>query len=345
MRLGANLGYQGAGELALAAEEFGYAVALAPEGYRSDAASVLGLMAGRTRRIGLGSAVMQLPARPPGLTALTAATLHAMSGGRFRLGLGVSNPHVADGWYGARFEHPLGRTREYVDIVRRALAADPVEYRGRHYRLPGTPGPAAAPLHVLTELPGPPLPVYLAASGPMSLRLAGEIADGWLGVFTTPEALAEAVVELTAGRARAGRALDGFEVLPSLPTAFADDLDSAVDLLRDHYVYLLGIGAPEENCYCALAVQLGFGQEAALVRARLTAGDRAGAAAAVPREFVDRTALAGPVRRVAERMQAYAGAGATTLGVMVSAAATDTAGRIRLLRQAATALELSGVGD
>ncbi|MFE0464618.1 LLM class flavin-dependent oxidoreductase [Kitasatospora sp. NPDC058965] len=341
MRLAVNLGYQGAAELALAAEESDYALALAPEGYRSDAASVLGLLAGRTRRIALGSAVMQLPARPPGLTALTAATLHALSGGRFRLGLGASNPHVATGWYGAAYDHPVARTREYLTVLRRALTGEPVEHRGRYYPLPAGGGPAAAPLHVLTERPGPALPIHLAALGPAMLRLAGELADGWLGVFNTPESLAEAVALLAAGRP--GGDLTGFEVLPSLPTAIDPDPRAAVDRLRAHYVYMLGIGAAADNCYCQLAERLGFGPQTALVRARLAVGDRAGAAAAVPAGFVERTALVGPVERVAERMAAYAGAGATTLGVMVTAADTDLAGRVRILRDAARAATLAAV--
>ncbi|MFG2792117.1 LLM class flavin-dependent oxidoreductase [Streptomyces sp. NPDC048419] len=341
MRLGANLGYQGAGRLARAAEDFGYALALAPEGLRSDAPSVLGLMAGATRRIGLGSAVMQMPARPPGLTALTAATLDALSDGRFRLGLGISNPQVADGWYGAAFTDPLSRTREYVTVVRRALTGQPVEHQGRHYNLPGTPQHRGVPLQIGTEPCGPPIPLLLAASGPRTLRLAGEIADGWLGALTPVDALPDVVRALEAGRARTGRGLTGFELLPSVPTAVANDLDAAVDLLRDHYVYLLGIGDPEANCHYRLAVDLGHARQAAQVRRHLAAADRAAAAAAVPAAFVDATALVGPVRRIAHRMRAYADAGATTLGVMVSATATDVAGRVEQLRCAAEALHLS----
>ncbi|MGW1809676.1 LLM class flavin-dependent oxidoreductase [Streptomyces sp. NPDC002078] len=345
MKLGANLVYQGAGELARAAEHLGYDVVLAPEGYRSDAASVLGLIAGRTERIGLASGVMQIPARPPGLAALTAATLDALSGGRFRLGLGVSNPDVSDGWYGARFDQPLARTREYVEIVRRAVAGGPVEYQGRHFRLPASGPGGGAPLHILTESPSPRIPVYLAAVGPKNLRLAGEIADGWIGVFTSPEAVAKSVTEIRAGRERAGADMTGFDVLPSLPTAVADDVATAADALRSHYVYMLGIGDPDRNFYCAMAGQMGFEREITHLRERLDAGDRVGAGAAVPLDFIDRTALLGPVARLAERMVAYQEAGVTTLGIMVSAAATSPAGRLRLLRQAAEALERSGVGE
>lgn len=340
MRLAVNLTYQGAGELAAEAERLGYAVALAPEGYRSDAPSVLGYVAARTERIGLASGVMQIPGRPPAMAALTAATLDALSGGRFRLGLGVSNPDVSDGWYGVAFDQPLARTREYVQIVRRALAGDPVRYEGRHFRLPAD-GSEGAPLHLYTEPLRADLPVYLAAAGGGNLRLAGEIADGWIGVFATPAMVEAAVADLAAGRARAGRDMDGFEVMPCLATAVADDPGDAADLLRAQYVYLLGIGDAERNFHCRVLRQLGFAAAVGEVRARLAQGDRTGAAAAVPFDLIDATSLVGPVERIAERLRRYAAVGVTTLGIMVSAAATSLDGRLAILRGAARALELS----
>ncbi|MFJ9903602.1 LLM class flavin-dependent oxidoreductase [Streptomyces sp. NPDC101152] len=346
MRLAANLVYQGAAELARTAEELGYDVVLAPEGYLSDAVSVLGLAAGATERIGLASGVMQIPARAPGMAALTAATLDALSGGRFRLGLGVSNPDVSQGWYGVPFDRPLARTREYVDIVRQALTGRPVTYAGEHFRLPAAGADRdAAPLLLVTERVREGIPVYLAAVGPRALRLAGEIADGWIGVFTSPEAVGDAVAEIRKGRSAAGLGMAGFDVLPSLPTSVADDVESAVDALRGKYVDLLGIGDAEHNVYCAMARRMGYGREAANLRERLAAGDRAGAGAALPVGFIDRTALVGPVPRLADRMAEYAEAGVTTLGVMVSAAATTLEGRVGILRAAADALELAGVAD
>ncbi|MFE9746843.1 LLM class flavin-dependent oxidoreductase [Saccharothrix saharensis] len=343
MELGVNLVYQGAGELAREAERLGYAIALAPEGYKSDAPSVLGYVAARTERIALASGVMQVPGRTPAMAALTAATLDSLSGGRFRLGLGVSNPDVADGWYGAAFDRPLARTREYVEIVRAALRGGPVRYAGEHYPLPRS-GSTQAPLHLFTEPLRADLPVYLAAVGPRNLRLAGEIADGWIGVFTSPERVKAAVDEIAAGRARAGLGMDGFDVLPCLATSFADDPRDAADALRGQYVYLLGIGDPEHNFYCKMAVQLGFAQAVADLHGHLRAGDRAAAAACLPFEFIDATSLVGPVDRVAGRMADYAAAGVTTLGIMVSAAATTLAGRLDIIRQAALALERSDRG-
>ncbi|MFF9770261.1 LLM class flavin-dependent oxidoreductase [Streptomyces sp. NPDC014636] len=335
MRLAVNLVHQGAGELARAAERLGYAAALAPEGYRSDAASVLGLVAGVTERIALISGVMQIPGRPPAMTALTAATLDSLSGGRFRLGLGVSNPDVSVGWYGVPFTRPLERTREYVDIVRRALEGGPVTHQGAHFEVGGP-----APLHLLTERRPGRLPVLLAAVGPRNLRLAGEIADGWLGVFTSPEAVARSVAEIRKGRGTDD--LDGFDVLPSLPTAVADTAEEAADLLRGQYVYLMGIGDPDRNFYCSMARSMGYEAETAAFLDRLGAGDRAGAGAALPVGFIDRTALIGPVDRIADRMREYADAGVTTLGVMVSAAATGLDGRLTIVEAAARALERSG---
>lgn len=343
MRLGANLLYQGAGEIAREAERLGYGLVLASEGYRSDAVSVLGLVAGQTSRIGLASGLMQIPARPPGAAALAAATLDVLSGGRFRLGLGVSNPHVSDGWYGTRFDHPLGRTREYVDIVRQALGGTPVRYAGRHFSLPAW-GNGNAPLHVLTAGARPRLPIYLGAVGPHNLRLAGEIADGWVSGFTTPEQVAKSIGELRTGRERAGASMDGFEVVPYVAMAVASDLEEAADGLRTHYAHLLAVGE-RHNFYCALARSMGFEREIEEFQECVASGDRRGAASAVPFGFIDRTALIGPTPRIAERMREFADAGTTVLSIMVSANDTTLDGRLRLLRTAAEALDLCGAGD
>ncbi len=180
MRLGVNLFYRWAPEVSREAERLGYGMVLAPEGFRSDAATVLGAVAGATTSIGLASGVFQIPGRAPGMTALTAATLDALSGGRFRLGLGVSNPDVSEGWYGVGFDRPLTRTREYVEVIRMAFRGEPVRYEGETLRLGGD-----AELVLTTEPLRADLPIYLAAVGPRSLELAGEIADGWIGVFAS----------------------------------------------------------------------------------------------------------------------------------------------------------------
>ncbi|WP_243788674.1 LLM class flavin-dependent oxidoreductase [Saccharopolyspora gloriosae] len=336
MELAVNLIFSDAAALAERAEELGYELALAPEGYRSDAASVLGLVAGRTRRIALGTCAMQIPARPPATAALTAATLDSISGGRLRLGLGVSNPDVSEGWYGVPFERPLERTREYVEIVRAALRGDPVTYQGRHFRLPAG-GRQAAPLHLYTAGHRPDLPIYLAAVGPANLRLAGEIADGWLGAFVSPEAVADACRHIERGRARRGGELPDFAVIPCVPAAVDTDPGEAADRLRGQYGYLMGIGDRDTNIYCGLARRLGFAEAVDRIHEHVAAGDHAAAAAAVPFELINATALLGPTERIAARLAEYRDAGATTVSIMVSAADTDLAGRLQILETCAAA--------
>ncbi|HVX44206.1 MAG TPA: LLM class flavin-dependent oxidoreductase, partial [Mycobacteriales bacterium] len=188
MRLGLNLGYwnrqRSAEDLALVreAERLGYSVVWVAEAYGSDAPTILGWLAASTERIGIGSAVMQIPARTPAATAMTAATLDSLSGGRFHLGLGVSGPQVSEGWHGVRFADPLGRTREYVEIVRAALRRERVEYSGKHFQLPLPDGPGKA-LALALPVQRKNLPIYLAAMGPANLSLTGQIADGWLAMF------------------------------------------------------------------------------------------------------------------------------------------------------------------
>src|SRR3954464_11661882 len=191
MRLGLNLGYWGAGQdadnlaLAVEADRLGYAVCWAAEAYGSDAVTVLAWVAAQTQRIHVGSAVLQIPARTPAMTAMTAASLDTLSGGRFRLGLGVSGPQVSEGWHGVRFDKPLERTREYVEIVRMALRRETVAFEGQHLAVPLPDGPGK-PLRLTVHPVRPRIPVYLAAIGPKNLALTGEIADGWLGIFFSP---------------------------------------------------------------------------------------------------------------------------------------------------------------
>ena len=350
MRLGLSLGYQTAwstpaDHLALAreADRLGYAVVWAAEAYGSDSPSMLAWLAGQTERIDLGSAVMQIPARSPAATAMTAATIDTLSGGRFRLGLGVSGPQVSEGWHGVRFARPLARTREYVDIVRLALARKPVTYAGEHYRLPLPDGPGKA-LRLGFHPPRERIPIYLAAVGPKNLELAGEIADGWLGIFYAPDFAAEQLRAVAAGRARAGRELAGFDVVPSVPVVVGDDVAACAELVRWYAaLYLGGMGSREQNFYNQLAVRMGYPDEARQVQDLYLARRQRDAAAAVPLEFIDRTSLLGPKERIADRMRAYAESGVTTLSVTVFAA--DAESGVRTLRTCAEALDLAGVGE
>lgn len=349
MQLGLNLGYWGAGNdadnlgLAQEADRLGYAVVWAAEAYGCDAPTVLAWVAAQTERIDIGSAIMQIPARTPAMTAMTAATLDTLSAGRFRLGLGVSGPQVSEGWHGVRFDRPLARTREYVDVVRLALRRERVAYQGRHYVLPLPDGPGKA-LKLTVHPARAGIPIYLAAVGPRNVALAGEIADGWLALFFAPEHAGESMAAVAGGRARAGRTLDGFDVVATAPLVVGTDVVAAAEPVRGYAaLYIGGMGSREQNFYNALAGRMGYEQAAERVQNAYLSRDYQGAAAAVPHDFVDATSLLGPRERIAERMLAHAEAGVTTLSVLPFA--STPAERISALRTAAEALELSGAAQ
>jgi F420-dependent oxidoreductase-like protein len=355
VKLGLSLGYQTAWttpahHLALTqeADRLGYAVVWAAEAYGSDSPSTLAWLAGQTQRIDLGAAVMQIPARTPAATAMTATTIDALSGGRFRLGLGVSGPQVSEGWHGVRFAKPLARTREYVDIVRMAIARKPVEYAGEHYTLP-LPDGAGKALRLGFHPPREDIPIYLASVGPKNLELAGEIADGWLAIFFAADTAADQLAAVAAGRARAGRTMEGFDVVPTVPVVLGDDpspdgVAACAEPVRWYAaLYIGGMGSREQNFYNRLAVRMGYADAAREVQDLYLAKRQRDAAAAVPLEFIDRTSLLGTKQRIADRMRQYAAAGVTTLSVSLFAADIETG--VRTLRTVAEALELSGAGD
>jgi F420-dependent oxidoreductase-like protein len=354
VRLGLNLGYWGAGNdadnLALAreADRLGYSVAWAAEAYGSDAATVLAWVAAQTERIDIGSAIFQIPARTPAMTAMTAATLDTLSGGRFRLGLGVSGPQVSEGWHGVRFDHPLARTREYVEIVNLALSRKPVEYAGDHWTLPLPDGPGKAlrlTVHPVREH----VPVYLASVGPKNLELTGEIADGWLAIFFSPEHAAQSLDAVRAGRRRAGRgtvddALAGFDVVPTVPVVIDDDVERAAMPVRPYAaLYVGGMGSRQQNFYNALAVRMGYEREAREVQDLFLDRKHRDAAMAVPLSFIDQTSLIGPRDRIRDRLGAYADAGVTTLSISVYHGDLDS--RLATLRTMAELLDESGLGE
>jgi len=345
MKLGVNLGYWGAGNdadnLALAreADRLGYAVCWAAEAYGSDAATVLSWVAAQTERIDVGSAVFQIPARTPAMTAMTAATLDSLSGGRFRLGLGVSGPQVSEGWHGVRFAAPLGRTREYVDIVKLALSRKKLEYHGKHFELPLPDGPGKRiqlTVHPVREH----IPVYLAAVGPKNLELTGEIADGWLAVFYSPRFAEEQLAAIKVGREKAGKTMEGFDVVPTVPIVVDEDVERAAELVRWYAaLYIGGMGSREQNFYNQLACRMGFEEEAAKVQELYLARQHRDAAAAVPLEFVDATCLLGSPERIGRRLAEFEAAGVTTLSLSPFAASLEdrlaalgTAARLRGLQ-------------
>lgn len=349
MKLGLNLGYWGMGNdaenLALAreADTLGYSCVWAAEAYGSDVPTVLAWVGAQTKQIDLGSSILQIPARTPAMTAMTAATLDTLSGGRFRLGLGVSGPQVSEGWHGVRFGQPLARTREYVDIVNLALARKRVRYDGKFYTLPLPDGPGKAlqlTVHPVREH----IPIYLASVGPKNLELTGEIADGWLAIFLSTEFVGEQLARIEAGRTRTGQSLDGFDVVGTAPLSIGADLAAAAEPIRGYAaLYIGGMGSREVNFYNQLATRMGFGEQATVIQDRFLARDYAAAGAAVPAEFIDATSLLGPPARIAQRMAEFAAAGVTTLNVVPYGATLDD--RLRGLHVAAQALADSGAAS
>ncbi len=325
------------------AERLGYAVVWSAEAYGSDAATVLGFLAARTERIDLGAAVLQIPARTPAMTAMTAATLDLLSAGRFRLGLGVSGPQVSEGWHGVRFDKPLARTREYVAVVRSALARETVTHDGEFFTLPLPDGPGKA-LKLAVHPARDHLPLYLAAVGPKNLELTGEIADGWLAIFFSPEYAGEAMAAVNRGRERSGRVDQAFDVAATVPVSIGPDVAGCADPIRPYAaLYVGGMGSRKQNFYNQLARRMGFEAEAELVQDLYLDRKHREAMAAVPLDFIDQTSLLGPTERIAERLHAFAEAGVTTLTVATSA--PDHSLRIEALRQVAQALDASGLAD
>src|SRR4051794_23556236 len=301
MRLGLNVGYWGLGltadqqlDLVKEAEAAGFDSVWAAEAYGSDTATVLAWLAGQTERIRVGSAIFQIPARSPAMTAMTAVTLDHLSNGRMILGIGSSGPQVAEGWHGQRFPKQLQRTREYVDIVRKALARERLEYKGEQYELPLPDGPGKA----LKLMIGPiqdKIPIYIAAIGPKNTQLTGEIADGWIPTFFSPEHVGESRKLLEEGAARAGRSLDDFDMAPTVQVSIDDDVDRARDVMRPFLaLYVGGMGSRKQNFYNALMRRYGFEEAAEEVQELYLSGKKEEAAAALPPEFIDQTSLCGP---------------------------------------------------
>src|SRR4051794_13041826 len=303
-------------ELAVLADELGLDSVWISEAWGQDAVSVLGLLAGRTERVALGSGLLQIPARQPAATAMAAVTLDVLSGGRLRLGLGVSGPQGSEGWYGVPFAPPVARAREYVEIVRAALARrGPLVHEGREYRIPLEGGTGLGkPLKLLARPVQKPVPIYLGAVGPKAVEQAGEIADGWLA-FSLDPADAEVQLEpLRRGLERSGRTLSELDVAACVPVGLADDLGAARDAVRPWLAFYLGaMGARDKNFYVEHAERAGHGEAAREVQARALAGDRAGATAAVTDALVDSGAIATTPAGLDERLAAYERAGVTTL--------------------------------
>src|SRR3954452_25629035 len=340
MRVGLNVGYWGLGltadeqlRLVTEAENVGYHSVWAGEAYGSDTASVLAWLAANTKTMKVGSAIFQMPGRTPAMTAMTAATIDQISGGRMLLGIGSSGPQVAEGWHGQRFAKQLGRTREYVDILRMALARERVIYDGETYPLPLPDGPGK-PLKLMIAPVQERMPIYIAAIGPKNTQLTGEIADGWLPTFFSPEHVGESVELLTEGAKRGGRdgLADDFDIAPTVNVAIDDDIDRARDSIRPMLaLYVGGMGSRDKNFYNQLVQRYGFEENAKKVQDLYLDGKKDEAAAALPAELIDSVALVGPKDRVRDRLGAFRDAGVGT--IITTRMAWDVEARSKMLRE------------
>jgi F420-dependent oxidoreductase-like protein len=249
------------------------------------------------------------------MTAMTAATLDQLSDGRMLLGIGSSGPQVSEGWHGVRFGSQLGRTREYIAIVRKALERSKLEFSGEHYTLPLPDGPGKALKLTIAPVQDR-IPIYLAAIGPKNTALAGEIADGWIPTLVSPEHLPDLRASLEEGAAKAGRSLDGFDIAPTVNVYVSDDIDKGRDVMRPFIaLYVGGMGSRDKNFYNNLVQRYGFKDAAREVQDLYLAGKRDEAMAALPDELIDLVSLNGPADKVRDRLRVYREAGVGTLGI------------------------------
>jgi len=322
MRLGLNFGYWGSEpadniSIALEAERLGYQSLWTAEAYGSDAVTPLTWLAARTERINVGTAIMQMPARTPAMTAMTAATLDLLTGGRFILGVGVSGPQVIEGWHGVPYGKPLVRTREYVEIVRTILKRErPLEHHGEHYDIPVRGGTGLGkPLKLIVHPRRADLPIYLAAIGPKNVALAAELADGWLPVFFSPHRIGIFRKYLDEGFAkRAGGAPASFDIAPTAALVIGDDVERCRSRVKPNLaLYIGGMGARGRNFYNDLACRYGYEEAAGKIQDLYLAGKKEEAVAAVPDQLVDEVALCGPRERIRDLLGAWRQAGVTTL--------------------------------
>lgn len=300
----------------LLAESLGYDCVWTAEAYGSDAVSPAAWILALTSTIKAGTAIMQMPARAPSMTAMTAMTLHGLSGGRFVLGLGPSGPQVVEGWYGVPYGKPLTRTREYIKIIRDILKREaPLTHEGEHYTIPnvgpGTTGQGKALKSILHGDPS--LQIYTAAISPNGVRCAGEVADGVFPLWMNPERFELFEEPLKEGFASAGggKSFDDFDVAPAVTVVIGDDLEKCRLPVKSMVaLYVGGMGSRKKNFYNDYAVRMGFEAEAKQIQDLFLDGKRGEAIAAVPDELIDQIALCGPADRVRDRLGAWKDAGA-----------------------------------
>ncbi len=310
----ANDDWEQAGAYVVEAERLGVDCLWSAEAWGHDAATPLAFMAARTSRIRLGTGIMQAGTRTPALLAMTAMSLNAMSGGRFILGLGVSGPQVIEGWHGIRFERPVQRMRETVEIVRRAVRGERLAYKGKIYELP-LPGGEGKALRSAAK-PQPDIPIYLATLSPRSLEMTGEIADGWLGTSFMPEHARVFLDHLEAGAVRAGRSLAQLDLQAGGVVAFSDDVERLIPPRKPGLAFSLGaMGSRRHNFYNDAFKRAGYEDVAVEVQRLWLDNRRDEAVARVPDELVLKSNLLGTEAMVRQRLEAYRQAGITTLRV------------------------------
>jgi F420-dependent oxidoreductase-like protein len=340
MQIGLLLRYQGEVggphmDLVLEAERLGYASVWNGESYGSDAVSPIAWVLARTTRIKAGTGIMQMPARTPACAAMTAMTLQAMSGNRFLMGIGPSGPHVVEGWHGVPYGKPLIRTREYIEIVRKAFArAEPVTHSGEHYEIPYR-GPGASglgkPLKSIMK-PNPEIRIYTAAFAPAGLRTAGEVADGVQPIFMSPEKVDLITGPVLEGMATAGRpqSLENFDIAPYVRVAMGPDVQACRDALRPEIaLYVGGMGARNKNFYNDYTKRLGYEEAAVKIQDAFLAGRRDDAMRAIPDALIDETALVGPPDRIKARLKDWkAAAAGNRIGTMLLSVSDPAAMRV-----------------
>jgi F420-dependent oxidoreductase-like protein len=322
MRVGMMLGYAGGFSEAVDEladfERAGLDIIFVPEAYSFDAVSQLGFIAARTTRLEIASGILPIYSRTPALTAMTAAGLDFVSGGRFTLGLGTSGPQVIEGWHGVPYDAPVGRTRELIEICRMVWRRDRLDYQGKYYRLPLDGGTGLGkPLKLINHPVRERIPIVVAALGPKNVAMAAELAEGWQPIFYFPEKAAIAWdAPLAEGLARRDPSLGPLDVFAEAPLAIGEDAAGLRDLMRPFFaLYIGGMGARGRNFYYDLACRFGYESDAAKIQDAYLAGRKDEAAGLVPAELVEKTSLIGPDGYVAERLAAFREAGVTTLNV------------------------------
>jgi F420-dependent oxidoreductase-like protein len=315
-------------------ERAGLAIVFVPEAYSFDAVSQLGYIAAKTQHLELASGILQLYSRTPALTAMTAAGLDYVSGGRFMLGIGASGPQVIEGWHGVPYDAPVGRSREIIEICRMTWRREPLVYQGKYYQLPLTGGTGLGkPLKLINHPVRERIPIALAAIGPRNVALAAELAEAWEPIFYLPERAAAVWGDaLAEGSAKRDPSLGPLDVIAGAPLAVGDDVTALRDLSRPHVaLYVGGMGARSRNFYNTLACRYGYEAEAKAIQDAYLDGRKAEAEALVPAELLELTSLIGPQAYIRDRLAAYREAGVTTLNV-TPLAPTHQA-RVRLIEQ------------